>query len=181
VFVRRLMSQAIAVAEEWVPPGLSRSDRMKWERLTDEQKRIVKRVYDVFRDYAKRLEHRVLLEKNYPDEDKALSDRIGASCQIYFGIVESPPDLIDSAKGEYEVGGTKTRFSLTVTHNESERIGVRCFIGKDKDGRDTTVEAEVPVELVRYTLYVHGDHSAGVQDAIWVARVRRREPTISFW
>jgi len=181
VFVKRLMSQAIAVAEEWMPPGLSRSDRMRWERLTDMQKRIVKRVYDVFKDYVERLERRVLLEKDYPSEDKALSERIGASCQIYFGMPEEPSDRIDIVERKYDIGATRTGFDMSVIHNRSRRIGVRCFIGKDKDGRETTVEAEVPAEYVQYILHVYGDHSAGVQDAIWVVEVKSKEPIISFW
>jgi hypothetical protein len=181
LFVKRLLSQAIATAEEWVPPGLSEHDRRRWERLTDEQKRIIKKVYEVFKDYAGRLERRVLLEKNYPDEDKALSERIGASCMIYFGAPEEPSALIDSVERKYEVAGTKTWFYMSVMHNRSRRIGVRCYIGKDKDGRDTTVEAEVPAEYVQYLLHVYGDHSTGVQDAIWVAGVKRKEPIISFW
>ena len=181
VFVKRLLSQTIAVAEDWVPPGLGYYDRRRWERLTDEQKRIVKRVYEVFKDYAGRLERRVLLEKNYPDEDKALSERIGASCMIYFGAPEEPSAFIDSVERKYEVAGTKTWFYMSVLHNRSRRIGVRCYIGKDKDGRDTTVEAEVPAEYVQYLLHVYGDHSSGVQDAIWVAEVKRKEPIISFW
>jgi hypothetical protein len=175
------MSQAIAVAEEWMPPGLSRYDRRRWERLTDEQKKIVKRVYEVFKDYAERLERRVLVESRYPDEDKALSDRIGASCMIYFGVPEEPSDRIDSVERKYDIGGTRTWFYLSVVHEKSRRIGVRCFIGKDKDGRETTVEAEVPAEFVQYIFHVYGDHASGVQDAIWVARIKSKEPTISFW
>jgi hypothetical protein len=175
------MSQAIAVAGEWVPPGLSRYDLGKWERLTEKQKETVKKVYEVFREYAGRLERSLLLEKNYPDEDKALSERIGASCQIYFGIVEEPSVSIGNVRREYVVGGSKTWFDLSVIHEKSRRIGVRCYIGKDKDGRDTTVEAEVPAEFVHYIFHVYGDHSSGVQDAIWVARVKSKEPTITFW
>jgi hypothetical protein len=181
LFVKRLLSQAIATAEEWVPPRLSEHDRRRWGRLTDEQKKIVKRVYEVFKDYAGSLERRVLVESRYPYEDKELSDRIGASCMIYFGIVEEPSEGIDSVERRYEVAGAKTWFYLSVIHNKSRRIGVRCYIGKDKDGRDTTVEAEVPAEYVQYYLHVYGDHSSGVQEAIWVARVKSKEPTISFW
>ena len=181
MFVKRLMSQAIAVAEEWMPPGLSRSDRMRWERLTDEQKRIVKRVYEVFKDYVERLERRVLVEKDYPSEDKALSERIGASCQIYFGMPEEPSDRIDIVERKYDIGATTTGFDMSVIHNRRRRIGVRCFIGKDKDGRETTVEAEVPAEYVQYILYVYGDDSVGAHDAIWVVEVKSKEPIISFW
>jgi hypothetical protein len=181
VFVKRLLSQAIAVEEEWVPPGLSYYDRRRWERLTDEQKRLVKRVYEVFKDYAERLERRVLVESRYPYEDKELSERIGASCMIFFGAPEEPSAFIDSVERKYEVAGTKTWFYLSVGHEKTRRIGVRCYIGKDKDGRDTTVEAEVPAEYVHYFLHVYGDHSSGVQDAIWVARVKSKEPIISFW
>jgi hypothetical protein len=175
------MSQAIATAVEWTLPGLSHYDRRRWERLTEKQKETVKRMYEVFREYVGRLERSLLLEKNYPDEDKALSERIGASCQIYFGIVEEPSTSIDRVRREYEVGGSKTWFDLSVIHEKSRRIGVRCYIGKDKDGNDTTVEAEVPAELVHYIFHVYGDHDSGVQDAIWVARVKSKEPIISFW
>jgi hypothetical protein len=181
VFVRRLMSQAVQIVEEWVPPGLGYYDRMRWERLTDEQKRLVRRVYEVFKEYVGKLERRVLTEARYPLEDKELSDRIGASCMLIFGIAEEPVTLIDKVEREYEVAGTKTRFSVEVEHHRGSRIGVRCYIGKDKDGRDTFVTARVPVEYVEYTFYAYGDHSSGAQDAIWIARVKSKEPTISFW
>jgi hypothetical protein len=179
--VKRLMSHAIAVTEEWVPPGLSRYNQRRWERLTDEQKRLVKRVYEVFKDYARNLERRVLVESRYPYEDKELSERIGASCMIYFGAPEEPSEHLDSVERGYGVAGTKTWFHLSVVHHRGKRIGVRCYIGKDKDGRDTTVEAEVPAEYAEYILHVYGDHASGVQNAIWVARVKSKEPTISFW
>jgi hypothetical protein len=181
VFVRRLMSQAIAVAEEWIPPNLSEHDRRRWERLTREQKEIVRRIYEVFKDYAEKLERRVLLEKDYPREDKELSERIGASCMIYFGAPEEPSASIDRVERKYEVGGVQTRFHLSVVHQRGRRIGVRCFIGKDRDGRDTIVDAEVPAEYVEYVLHVYGDRDFGVQNAIWVRRVKSKEPTISLW
>jgi hypothetical protein len=181
MFVRRLLSQAVQIQiEEWIPPNLSEYDRRRWERLTDEQKRIVKRIYEVFKEYAERLEHSVLVESWYPYEDKKLSERIGASCMIYFGILEEPTESIDSVEREYEVAGTKTWFHLSVVHHRGRRIGVRCYIGKDKDGRDTTVDAEVPAEYAEYYLHVYGGYSSGVQSAIWVARVKSKEPIISF-
>jgi hypothetical protein len=181
MFVKRLMSQAIPVAEEWLPPGLSEYDRWRWERLTDDQKKIVKRVYEVFKEYARRLERRSLIEARYPFEDKELSSKIGASCMLVFGTMEEPLTPIDKVKRKYEVAGTETWFSVYVEHHRGSRIGVRCYIGKDRDGRDTTVTANVPVEYVKYTFHVYGDGSFGAQEAIWVARVKSKEPTISFW
>jgi hypothetical protein len=53
LFVRRLLSRAIE--EEWSPPGLSEHDRGRWERLTDDQKEKVRRMYDEFKRYVKEL------------------------------------------------------------------------------------------------------------------------------
>ena len=181
MFARRLMSQAIAVAEEWVPPGLSAYGRMRWGRLTDEQKRIVKRIYEEFKRFAGGLDRRVFTETSLLSEGAELSSRIGASCQIYLGTKEELPRGMGRFAEDYYVDGSKTGVSLSVVHERGRRIGLKCNIGRDRAGRETTVYAEVPAEFVHYTLSVYGDSSAGSQSAIWVARVKSKEPSLAFY
>jgi hypothetical protein len=184
VFVKRLMSQAVQVQveEEWVPPGLSVFARVaRWERLTNEQKRLVRRVYEEFKRFAEGLDGKLLTETSLMREGMELSERIGVPCQIFIGSADELPRHIGRFADEYYVDGAKTGVSLSVVHERGRRIGLRCYIGKDKDDREIAVHAEVPAEFVHYTLRVTADRSAGSQSMIWVRRVKSKEPKISFW
>jgi hypothetical protein len=181
MFVRRLMSQAIPVAEEWVPPGLSIYGRARWGRLTGEQREMVKRMYEEFKRFVEGLDRRMLTETLLMREGMEMSSRIGASCRIYLGTKDELPRHMGKFADDYYVDGAKTSVSLSVVHERGRRIGLRCDIGRDSAGRETSVDMEVPAEFVHYTLSVYGDHSTSSQSAIWVMRVKRKEPAISFW
>jgi len=183
LFVKRLMSQAVQVqiAEEWVPPGLSMFERVRWERLTDEQKRLVRRVYEEFKRFAGGLERKMFNDALLMVSEMEMSSRIGVPCEIYLGTKDELPRHIGRFADEYYVDGIKTSVSLSVVHERGRRIGLRCHIGKDRDGRETAVHAEVPAEFVHYTLSVYGDRSASSQGTIWIVRVKSKEPKISFW
>jgi hypothetical protein len=184
VFVKRLLSQAVQaqVEEEWIPPGLSVFARVaRWERLTDEQKRLVRRVYEEFKRFAEGLDGKLFTEISLMRESVELSNRIGTSCRIFVGESPELSRHLGRFADDYYVDGAKTSVSLSVVHERNRMIGLRCYIGKDKDDREIEVHAEVPAELVLYTLRVNADRSAGSQTMIWIRRVRSKEPKISFW
>jgi hypothetical protein len=178
LFVRRLLSRAIE--EEWVPPGLSEHDRGRWERLTDDQKEKVRRMYDEFKRYVKELGHGVLYEFMLAVDKKILSEKIGADCNFYYGGPLEEWKIIDTIEKSYEVDGHKTWIAVPVSINRGIRLGLSCYIGKDKDGRDTKVHMDVPLDAVNYAVYVYGDHAAGSDNFYWIIRVKSTEPKVSF-
>jgi hypothetical protein len=184
VFVKRLLFQAVQaqVEEEWIPPGLSVFDRVaKWERLTDEQKRIVRRVYEEFKRFTEGLDGKLLTETSLMRESMELSGRIGVPCQLFIGDGYELSRHIGRFADDYYVDGAKTGVSLSVVHERGRTIGLKCYIGRDRDDRETAVHAEIPAEFVHYTLRVTADRSAGSQSMIWIRRVKSKEPKISFW
>jgi hypothetical protein len=184
VFVKRLLSQAVQtqVEEEWIPPGLSVFERFaRWERLTGEQKRIVKRIYEEFKRFAEGLDGKLLTETSLMRESTELSERIGVPCRIFIGESPELSRHVGRFADDYYVDGAKTSVSLSVVHERSRMIGLRCYIGKDMKDREIDVHAEVPAEFVHYTLRVNADRSAGSQSMIWIRRVESREPKVSFW
>jgi hypothetical protein len=162
---------------EWVPPDLSGYDLMKWERLTEEQKKLVKRMYETFRNVAEELERMVLNEEWLSAYGERFSRSIGARCGLYFGPVDELEE-IDKIEKSYSVDDLETRISAII-RRESTVIGLTCYIGEDKEGKDTFAYVEMPVDMVSYSIFVYGKHPR-FGEFYWIARFRSTEPTVSF-
>jgi hypothetical protein len=159
------------------PKGISRGD---WERLTDKQRANVVWMYDAFKSFVEALEARpALTEHMISVSSDVVSKKVGAWCQVYRARVSgSSVGFSDEFKREYVADGSRSGINASVIYVKDMRIGVRCHIGKDKEGRDVAVDMSVPADAVNYAVEVSGDHESVSELITCVLRVKGKEPSI---
>jgi hypothetical protein len=159
------------------PRGISRRD---WERLTDEQRANVVWMYDAFKSFAEALGARPALTGHMISVlSDVVSKKVGAWCQVYRARVSgSSVGFSDEFKREYVADGSRSEINASATYVKDMRIGVRCHIGKDKEGRDVAVDMSVPADAVNYAVNVSGDHESVSELITCVLRVKSEEPLI---
>jgi hypothetical protein len=178
MFVRRLLSQVVqAQTEEWIPPNLSEYDLRRWERLTEEQRRIVRRIYEEFEKFVNRLEHRILSWIELSLEAEELSKRVGVQCGVHHGRARDA-EVVDNVERNYEVERgigyrLKTGFGVYVVRVWDKPIGFWCAIGRNRLGKETVVRVEVPVDTVSYSVAVYGMAGRAQEHFYWVDEVKK--------
>jgi hypothetical protein len=159
------------------PKGISRRD---WERLTDEQRANVVWMYDAFKSFVEALEARPALTGHMISVfNDVVSKKVGAWCQVYrVRVPGSSVGFSDEFKREYVADGSRSEINASATYVKDMRIGVRCHIGKDKEGRDVAVDMSVPTDAVNYVINVSGDHESVSELITCVLRVKSEEPLV---
>jgi hypothetical protein len=166
----------LAPGEIGIPPGVSREE---WESLTDEQKRLVWRIYEEFEKFVDRLEHRVLSWAELTLEAEELSKRVGARCDVYHGRARDA-EVVDNVERNYEIDKgigyrLKTGFGVYVDRVWDKPIGFRCIIGRNRFGREVAVRVEVPVDVVSYSVTVYGMAGRAHEDFYWIEEVKKEK------
>jgi len=159
------------------PKGISRRD---WERLTDEQRASVARMYETFKSFVEMLGFRVVLNSpRISMFSDLISKDVGVWCEVYREREPgSSVGFSDEFKREYVADGSRSGIATTAMYVKGMRIGVRCHIGKDKEGRDVAVDMSVPADAVNYAVEVSGDHESVSELITCVLRVKSEEPLV---
>jgi len=161
---------------EEIPPSVSREE---WETLTDEQRRLVGRIYEEFEKFVDKLEHRVLSWAELFLEAEELSKRVGVQCGVHHGRAQHA-EVIDNVERNYEVERgigyrLKTGFGVYVVRIRDKPIGFRCVIGRNRFGREVAVRVEVPVDAMSYSVAIYGMAGRAQENFYWVEEVKKEK------